>query len=141
MIELLDQLDLLDPDAQDQKADASGKTLEERCKDMVRRCCRPPAAPRSAARGQPCSPAHARALQLSLCAQVPEEKKQHFATLYIRYLQIFRKLEESYDQMVHPQKRMDIKKARRPPRRQPAPPRARRRRLRPLPLARRRWRP
>lgn len=29
-----------------------------------------------------------------------------------RYLQVFRKLEESYDQMVHPQKRMDIRKVR-----------------------------
>jgi len=47
----------------------------------------------------------------TLATQDPAEKMQHFATLYIRYLQIFRKLEESYDQMVHPQKRMDIKKA------------------------------
>lgn len=39
------------------------------------------------------------------------EKFQHYSTMYIRYLQVFRKLEESYDQMVHPQKRMDIKKA------------------------------
>jgi len=68
MVELLDQLDLLDPD--------SNESLEESCNGM----------------DQP-------------------EKFQHFATLYIRYLQIFRKLEESYDQMVHPQKRMDIKKA------------------------------
>jgi len=35
---------------------------------------------------------------------------QHFACLYIRYLQIFRKLENCYDQIVHPQKRRDIKK-------------------------------
>ncbi len=41
----------------------------------------------------------------------PDEKFQHFATLYIRYLQIFRKVEESYDMLVHPQKRMDIRKA------------------------------
>ena len=39
------------------------------------------------------------------------EKFQMYATLYIRYLQIFRALEESYDMTVHPQKRMDIKKA------------------------------
>ena len=38
------------------------------------------------------------------------EKFQMYATLYIRYLQIFRALEESYDMTVHPQKRMDIKK-------------------------------
>lgn len=31
--------------------------------------------------------------------------------MYIKYLQIYRKLEECYDQMVHPQKRVDIKKA------------------------------
>lgn len=30
---------------------------------------------------------------------------QNIATLYIKYLQIFRKLEECYDQIVHPQKR------------------------------------
>ena len=38
------------------------------------------------------------------------EKFQMYATLYIRYLQIFRALEESYDMTVHPQKRIDIKK-------------------------------
>ena len=36
---------------------------------------------------------------------------QHFACLYIRYLEIFRKLEDCYDQIVHPQKRRDIRKA------------------------------
>ena len=30
---------------------------------------------------------------------------QHLAVLYIRYIGIFRKLEESYDQIIHPQKR------------------------------------
>ena len=39
------------------------------------------------------------------------DRFQQYATLYIRYLQIFRRLEESYDQTVHPQKRMDIRKA------------------------------
>jgi hypothetical protein len=29
-----------------------------------------------------------------------------WACIYIKYLNIFRKLEDSYDQMVHPQKRM-----------------------------------
>jgi hypothetical protein len=38
------------------------------------------------------------------------EKFQMYATLYVRYLQIFRALEESYDMTVHPQKRMDVKK-------------------------------
>lgn len=35
---------------------------------------------------------------------------QHFALLYIKYLQIYRKLEDCHDQMVHPQKRRSIKK-------------------------------
>lgn len=34
---------------------------------------------------------------------------QHFACLYIKYLQIFRKLEYCYDCMVHPQKRIAVK--------------------------------
>lgn len=34
---------------------------------------------------------------------------QRVAMLYVRYIQIFRKLEEVYDQVVHPQKRMDIR--------------------------------
>ena len=39
-----------------------------------------------------------------------KEQEQLYGMLYIRYLQIFRRLEESYDQTVHPQKRMDLKK-------------------------------
>jgi hypothetical protein len=39
-----------------------------------------------------------------------EEKFSHFAVLYIKYIEIYRKLEECYDQMVHPQKRIFIKK-------------------------------
>ena len=39
------------------------------------------------------------------------EAFDRFALLYLRYLQIFRDIEESYDQMVHPQKRRDIKEA------------------------------
>lgn len=31
--------------------------------------------------------------------------------IYIRYLQIFRRLEVAYDQVVHPQKRQDIRRA------------------------------
>lgn len=34
----------------------------------------------------------------------------HFAKMYIRYIEIFRKLEECYDQMLHPQKRQLIKR-------------------------------
>ena len=33
---------------------------------------------------------------------------QHFACLYIKYMQIFKRLEECYDCMVHPQKREDV---------------------------------
>jgi hypothetical protein len=36
---------------------------------------------------------------------------QHYACLYIKYCQIFKKLHECYDQMVHPQKRRSVKKA------------------------------
>lgn len=38
-----------------------------------------------------------------------DEKFQHLAVLYIKYIDIFVKLENCYDQMVHPQKRYDIK--------------------------------
>ena len=34
---------------------------------------------------------------------------QKFATMYINYVLIFRKLEECYDQVVHPQKRRLIR--------------------------------
>ena len=34
-----------------------------------------------------------------------------YSCIYIKYVQIFRKLEEAYDQMAHPQKRTDMKKA------------------------------
>ena len=39
-----------------------------------------------------------------------EERFSHFAVLYIKYIEIYRRLEECYDQMVHPQKRIFIKK-------------------------------
>lgn len=39
-----------------------------------------------------------------------EERFSHFAVLYIKYIEIYRKLEECYDQIVHPQKRIFIKK-------------------------------
>jgi hypothetical protein len=39
----------------------------------------------------------------------PEEFFQHFACLYIKYIEIYKKLEECYDQMVQPQKRATIK--------------------------------
>lgn len=35
---------------------------------------------------------------------------QHFACLYIKYLQIFRRLEVCYDCMIHPQKRLHVRK-------------------------------
>jgi hypothetical protein len=34
---------------------------------------------------------------------------QHYGALYVKYLQIFRRLETAYDNMVHPQKRLDVK--------------------------------
>lgn len=41
--------------------------------------------------------------------QDAEQRFGHLASLYIRYLQIARKLEEAHDQMLHPQKRLDIR--------------------------------
>lgn len=38
-----------------------------------------------------------------------DEAFQHFAVLYLRYLGIQRRLEDCYDQMLHPQKRRDLK--------------------------------
>jgi len=35
---------------------------------------------------------------------------QHLANLYIRYIEVYRRIEECYDQMVHPQKRIFMKK-------------------------------
>lgn len=40
------------------------------------------------------------------------EAFQHFACLYIKYIQIYRRLEMCYDAIVHPQKRIDVKVAR-----------------------------
>ncbi|RLN94800.1 hypothetical protein BBJ28_00015464, partial [Nothophytophthora sp. Chile5] len=37
------------------------------------------------------------------------EAFQHYACLYIKYIQILTRLSECYDQMVHPQKRIDVK--------------------------------
>jgi IQ and AAA domain-containing protein len=34
---------------------------------------------------------------------------EHLGRLYVKYIQIYRKLEECYDQIVHPQKRQSIK--------------------------------
>ena len=39
------------------------------------------------------------------------EAFQHYASLYIKYLGILRKLEACYDGMLHPQKRIDVKRA------------------------------
>ena len=47
---------------------------------------------------------------LENCQNWPvEEWFQHYACLYIDYIQVYKKLEECYDQIVHPQKRMCIK--------------------------------
>ncbi len=34
---------------------------------------------------------------------------QHFAVLYVKYINIYRKLEDTYDQIINPQKRAFIK--------------------------------
>ncbi|KAL2917952.1 COPII coat Sec23p-Sfb3p heterodimer component [Polyrhizophydium stewartii] len=38
-----------------------------------------------------------------------ESASQHLALLYIKYIQVFRKLEDAYDQILHPQKRRLLK--------------------------------
>ncbi|XP_071399760.1 dynein regulatory complex protein 11 [Centroberyx affinis] len=54
-------------------------------------------------------------LTQELPAQPPRPERdrvvffQRLATLYVRYIQIFRQLEEAYDQVVHPQKRHVIR--------------------------------
>merc|ERR1711990_972129 len=40
-----------------------------------------------------------------------EERFQQKAAMYIRYIQVYKNLEDCYDQMIHPQKREDIKMA------------------------------
>ena len=42
---------------------------------------------------------------------LPKQDLSEWACIYIRYIQILRKLETAYDQMVHPQKRLDMRKA------------------------------
>jgi hypothetical protein len=39
------------------------------------------------------------------------QELSEWACIYIKYLQIFRKLEAAYDQMLQPQKRQDMRKA------------------------------
>jgi hypothetical protein len=39
------------------------------------------------------------------------QELSEWSCIYIRYLQIFRKLETAYDQMLQPQKRQDMKTA------------------------------
>lgn len=39
------------------------------------------------------------------------QELSEWACIYIRYIQILRKLETAYDCMLHPQKRLDIRKA------------------------------
>jgi hypothetical protein len=38
-----------------------------------------------------------------------DDAAQHYCTLYLRYVGLYRKLEDCYDQMLHPQKRRDLK--------------------------------
>lgn len=50
-------------------------------------------------------------IQIEVPAEPPKPEKdrlaafQLLATMYIKYIQIFRRLEDCYDQVVHPQKR------------------------------------
>eukprot|EP00397_Hematodinium_sp_SG-2012_P009376 GEMP01009459.1.p1 GENE.GEMP01009459.1~~GEMP01009459.1.p1 ORF type:complete len:837 (+),score=197.06 GEMP01009459.1:32-2542(+) len=48
-------------------------------------------------------------VQAAASGQTFEVGFQHFALLQIKYFQIYKKLEDCYDQMVHPQKRRSIK--------------------------------
>merc|ERR1712196_207683 len=41
----------------------------------------------------------------------PEPGSQQKEAMYIRYIQVYKNLEDCYDQMIHPQKREDIKLA------------------------------
>ena len=43
--------------------------------------------------------------------EVDAKGPAEWACIYIKYLQTYKKLEEAYDQVVHPQKRVFIKKA------------------------------
>lgn len=43
--------------------------------------------------------------------ELREEEFQQKAAMYIRYIQVYKNLEDCYDQMIHPQKREDIKMA------------------------------
>jgi hypothetical protein len=43
--------------------------------------------------------------------EMREERFQQKAAMYIRYIQVYKNLEDCYDQMIHPQKREDIKMA------------------------------
>merc|ERR1711975_157245 len=43
--------------------------------------------------------------------EMREEQFQQKAAMYIRYIQVYKNLEDCYDQMIHPQKREDIKAA------------------------------
>lgn len=116
-MELLDQLELLDP--------LSSAEAQARVDSLVRRSRGASALrasnftvyPPPARRRRRSSSSTLRRCTSGACASArPAERaksdslKSHIALPRRRYLQVFRKLEESYDQMVHPQKRMDIRK-------------------------------
>ena len=42
---------------------------------------------------------------------LPEREPTEWVRGYVQYVQIFRRLERAYDQMSHPQKRVEVKKA------------------------------
>ena len=62
----------------------------------------------------PAGPGPASAVAGSRPAECPPFCLQDLAdwsSVYVKYVQIFRKLETSYDQVVHPQKRRDMRRA------------------------------
>lgn len=54
---------------------------------------------------------HSRLIAHWACVRACAQDLSEWACIYIKYLQILRKLEAAYDQMVHPQKRLDMRKA------------------------------
>jgi hypothetical protein len=61
--------------------------------------------------GSPHVPPSLRPLLSPLLPVHAPQDLAEWSVIYIRYLQIFRRLEAAYDQVVHPQKRQDIRRA------------------------------
>ncbi len=50
-------------------------------------------------------------VQNDLKSSGPHQDLSEWASIYIKYVRVLGKLETVYDQMVHPQKRQDVKQA------------------------------